>query len=347
MKTQDTARKATGAVAPEEFRKEKQLDSTERIALLLAILSNLKRYAVISIAELAQQVGVGHTALSQDLKALSYAGIPPFGGGDLVPIEIDEEDYLCVTAKLPSLDRPIRLTPEETEACILALDIAGFAENDPLLKRLTASVARDFDLEAMRRMFSVVRGRHTPEIFRCLSLALDTSCALEIDYINNEGASSLRIVEPVALFLERDSWYLSAFDRSRKEQRHFRVDNIRAAHPVAAPEQQHTKETGAVDTAAAPAPNSIDLSSAASCRIRFSPAEAFHPEQWPGAREVSRQQDCCDVDVPFLSTKWIARQVIAAHGHAQLRFPAQLRDAVYELAASRLTEMDALAHASS
>jgi proteasome accessory factor C len=315
-----------------------RLDSTQRIELLLSVLSNLKRFDVVPIDELAAQVGVDAAQLSADLEVLQYAGIPPFGGGDLVPIEFDD-GCLCVTGDLPSLDRPIRLTAEEATALVLALEIAGFAADDPLVDKLESALTRDFDADSLEQIVHVVRSGHDAGVFLTLSAAVDGGGVVEIDYVNNQGMRGVRTVEPLALFAERNLWYLSAFDRTHGEVRSFRVENIKSAVAGGA---------GGADDAGEPCTGrrthpgsvSLDLQGAATCRIRFSPASTYRAQEWPGSRKLpARASTWAEVDVPYVSTKWVARKVMAAHGQAMVRFPEEMRAAVRALAQERLAEL--------
>jgi len=115
--------------------------SVERLEALFALLSNLKRYDVLSVEKLAAHLGVEPTALRHDIELLQYVGVPPLGGGDLLPLEIDEDGYLNVTGEMPGLDRPLRLSSEQTLALVLALQIAGYEPNDALIAKFVGSGA--------------------------------------------------------------------------------------------------------------------------------------------------------------------------------------------------------------
>ena len=56
--------------------------------------------------------------------------------------------------------------------------------------------------------------------------------ALRFDYVDKDGASSLRRVEPHRLVSRRGRWYAVAWDLDRAAWRTFRVDRVRPRTPV-------------------------------------------------------------------------------------------------------------------
>ncbi|MDR1412389.1 MAG: WYL domain-containing protein [Actinomycetes bacterium] len=324
--------------------------NSQRLETLLSLLSSLQLYDVVSISELAKQLSVDQTDLEQDLDILSFAGIPPFGGGDLLPVEI-EDGYLCVTGPMPTPDKPLRLSNEEATALSLALSIAGFADDDPLRTHLDSSLAHDFDIQQLHGILYAVRGRHNPQVFRALSAALRNGQTLRMSYINNDGIASTRVVAPTLLFAERDLWYLRGQDSKSGEERNFRVDRIQdivaltddvgdtecsnvSPNPLSGSEVSPEKIREGVS-----ASMTASLTDAPLCRIRFSPPRTFLPERWPQARVKARGSNWLEIDLPYVSDSWVARRVVACHGQATVCFPADLRAATARLAKELLVEL--------
>ena len=68
-------------------------------------------------------------------------------------------------------------------------------------------------------------------------------------------------------------------------------------------------------------------------RIRFSAGEPVSDREWPGMRVVETLADgAIVVEVPYSGTDWIARQVAARLGAAEVLEPAEVREAVVRLA---------------
>ncbi len=64
------------------------------------------------------------------------------------------------------------------------------------------------------------------DILGKLVRAVAESLRIKINYINNEGEKSERLLEPLGLICKRNVWYLVAFDLGYNEYRTFRVDQM-------------------------------------------------------------------------------------------------------------------------
>jgi predicted DNA-binding transcriptional regulator YafY len=326
--------------------KQPSLNSTQRIEVLLAVLSNLKRHDVIAVSELAEQLNLDLGQLRQDLETLQYAGVPPFGGGDLLPIELDDEGFLCVNADLPALDQPLRLTGEEAAALTLALRIAGFSTDEPLLRKLAAATTFGFDADTLDQILHIVQGELRPEVFQTLSAALDegesgkSGAAVLITYVNNRGERSKRIIEPWALFLENGCWYVSAFDEKREAPGNFRIDRISEAQTAGSARHQPQLQQQQADNQRSKQTRTPSvwgsMGNPPLCRICFKPKTAYQSEQWPRSSIKAQTDDTLSLDVPCLDAHWIARKVVALHGQAEVKFPAEVQTAVQEIARQQL-----------
>ena len=317
-----------------------------RVELLLAILSNLKRHDVVSLKELATQLDMSEAALADEVEALLFVGVPPFGGGDLLPLEFEKDEdggggFLCVTGDMPALDAPLRLTEDEARALVLALRIAGFEAGDPLVEKLTAGVTVGFDADTLGQMIHIASAGHNVDVFRVLSEALDAGRAVEIAYLNRRDEHSVRMLEPWTLFAESSEWYVSGYDRRRAAVRNFRVGRIESARLCE--ERAGTVGAGAPAAGAADAdatPAALDVDALPSnCRLRFHKPGAFRAAEWPGARIVSQRGGMLEIDVPYGEPGWMAHKVMALHGQAEVRFPDEMRAALQEAARSALAAL--------
>ncbi|MCL2655686.1 MAG: WYL domain-containing protein [Coriobacteriia bacterium] len=221
--------------------------SVQRLEALFALLGSLKRHDVIAIDGLAERLGTDPEALRHDLESLQYVGVPPFGGGDLLPLELDEDGYLEVTGELAALNRPLRLSYEQALALVLALEIAGYEPEDELVGKLSrvaggvgdagdaegagdaSSSAPQLDVFELARMLRVTPAGHTPAIFEAVTQALTESRTLAIRYRRSDGAQTARTIEPWLLFAEGDQWYVTAFCHLRGRAQNFRLSRIESA----------------------------------------------------------------------------------------------------------------------
>src|SRR5690554_8221056 len=89
----------------------------------LARLLNLVPYLLarpgIRIADAAADLGVSEQQLRDDLELLWVCGLPGYGPGDLIDMAFDG-DRVTITYDA-GINRPLRLTPDEALALVVAL----------------------------------------------------------------------------------------------------------------------------------------------------------------------------------------------------------------------------------
>ena len=73
----------------------------------------------IRVAEAAADLGVSERQLREDLELLWVCGLPGYGPGDLIDMAFDG-DRVTITYDA-GIDRPLRLTPDEALALVVAL----------------------------------------------------------------------------------------------------------------------------------------------------------------------------------------------------------------------------------
>jgi len=302
-----------------------------RARRLLALLHLLDSGSRIALETVADTLDLTPAEAATELEMLACCGT----GQDptqLVPV-IVEDGFIEVWGSLPALDRPVRLSASEAGALVAALQAAGIAADNPLVTRLMNAAASDeVTAEELARLVSShVAGGGT--VLEALALALETHRAIEISY-QSAGAEepTERIVEPVGLVNERGAWYLEAYCRNAGALRTFRADRIRHARVLG----EQCPERGLSPAGRAFAAEGLPVA-----RIRLDPDEEFTAREWPGARMAEQRPDGTTiVEVPFAGTEWIARQVLARLGRAEVLEPAEARTAVARLVRA---EMDRLA----
>jgi len=321
--------------------KKAPMNTQQRIELLLSILSNLKRHDVISVTELAQQLKMEKTDLRSELENLLYVGVPPFGGGDLLPIELSQDDMIYATGDMPALGQSLRLSEEESQALALALRIAGFSYGDELVSKLTDAVTRDFDTTTLEQIMHIAHASHNTTVFQTLSHALNTDQTVKILHRTRLGEDSTRMVDPHALYAEADAWYLGGFDHKSQQRRSFRIDRIMAAEPVQTASGDSAGRTlPAKDVRSESLPSAIDVDKLPyTCRIAFNNAGAFQASEWPGAKVRPSTEEVTEVDVPYADARWVAQKVMSLHGQAAVLFPADVQEAVQTAVREKLTQL--------
>src|SRR3954466_10537941 len=91
----------------------------QRLPRLLALVPYLQAHPGIVIADAAADFGVTEQQLRRDLQLLWMCGLPGHGPGDLIDLSF-EGDTVSVGHDA-GLARPLRLTPDEALALVVAL----------------------------------------------------------------------------------------------------------------------------------------------------------------------------------------------------------------------------------
>ena len=93
--------------------------SADRLGRLLNLVPYLLARPGIAVADAAAGLGITERQLREDLELLWVCGLPGYGPGDLIDMALDG-DRVTITYDA-GIDRPLRLTPDEALALVVAL----------------------------------------------------------------------------------------------------------------------------------------------------------------------------------------------------------------------------------
>jgi proteasome accessory factor C len=85
---------------------------------MLVIVPYLVQHPGSSLDEVAALYDVPAAQLRRDLDLLFMSGLPPYGPGDLIDVEVDEDDHIWITMA-DHFSRPLRLSRQEALAISL------------------------------------------------------------------------------------------------------------------------------------------------------------------------------------------------------------------------------------
>lgn len=306
--------------------------ASARARRLLAVLHLFAPGTSIPLETIAEAVGATPVEIADDLELLACCGVSPYTPDELLPIYI-EGGSVVVWGDLPALGRAVRLSASEAHALATALSAAGMADDDPLVVKLAdAATAADGGGGKMAALVRASVGLDSGDLLKALTLALEEHRVVRIVYQSlGRDEASVRSVEPLSLVHERGVWYLQAFCRKAGALRTFRADRVRSFEST-----DQTFEPRAL-TAAGTAFATAGLPVA---KVRLGEGQEFSERDWPGARTIGAESDGeIMVEVPFAGTGWIARQVVARLGGAEVLSPEVVRVAVRELAEAELERL--------
>ena len=203
-----------------------------------AIVRSLRRNGMTTIAGLASDVGASRRTIIRDIAALRDEGFvidtePGRGGG----LSLDPQ----------SIQTTPRLSVAEVFALIIGVSSMRAAGNLPFssladagLSKIEKALPSDKVRDLRRFLDCLYVGPLAPQVdlsnlgemdatlLPAFETAFLNGLFLEFGYCDANGAETERHVEPQAMLILPPLWYLVAWDPSREDFRHFRMDRIRA-----------------------------------------------------------------------------------------------------------------------
>lgn len=201
-----------------------------------AIIRTLRRTATATVDELALEVGVSRRTLLRDISALRDQGFVihsecgPGGGLQLEPQSVQTASKLSVV---------------EVFALLISVATMRSARTFPfsdLADSALAKIELALPSERVRELRSLLECLHVgrlsprqdisgagvvePTVLPAFELGFLQQRLLRFTYQDAKGARTDREVEPQAMLILPPLWYLVAWDPTRSDFRHFRMDRI-------------------------------------------------------------------------------------------------------------------------
>ncbi|HZD79899.1 MAG TPA: WYL domain-containing protein [Actinomycetota bacterium] len=316
---------------PAEGERRKRVSrASERLERLLAVVPYLVRHPGTELVELGRLFGVGEDELLEDLNRLFMSGLPPYGPGDLIGVEIDEGRVWIDMADYFS--RPLRLTRVEALALYLrGTELAatpGLPESAPLssaLGKLRGSLGPD-GLGDLGGRVEWTRSDGPDDTLQTLRRAAEGRERLSIEYYAASSAERTeREIDPEEVFFAIGNWYVAAFDHRSGQERLFRADRIRTVARTGV-----SFEPRGLEGAGRPlyTPTDRDLW----IRLRLRPEARWVAEYYEVEDQRERGDGDLEVVLPSARLEWVARLVLRLSGQAVVLDPPELKDRVRELA---------------
>lgn len=201
-----------------------------------AIVRSLRRNGTTTIEALGRDVGASRRTIFRDIAALRAEGIVIHsdagrGGG----LYLDPQSVQTTT----------RLSVAEVFALLISVASMRAAGNLPFSGLADAGLAKiekalpSDKVRDLRRFLDCLYigplapqvdisdlGEMDPTLLPAFEPAFLNRLCLRFSYRDAKGAETERYVEPQAMLILPPLWYLVAWDRSRQDFRHFRMDRI-------------------------------------------------------------------------------------------------------------------------
>lgn len=205
-----------------------------RIDRLTAILIHLQTKRVVKAEEIADRFGMSLRTVYRDVKALMEAGVP-------IGSEAGKGYFIVDGFHLP----PVMFTQDEANSMILAGKLVEKIADKSVREAFNSalykikSVLSDADKDSVETLDSNIqvyfRGRSNnnqehsfPDHFMTeIQRAVARKQVLKLDYVNQAGEVSQRLIEPAGIFFYSLAWHLIGWCRLRNGYRDFRSDRIK------------------------------------------------------------------------------------------------------------------------
>lgn len=198
--------------------------TARRLSRILAVLPYIIGHGGASLDELVERFDYRDKAdLVKDLHLVFVTGLPGYGPGDLIDVDMYDDEVYVDAADYFS--RPLRLTSAEA----LGLLAAGMTllESDQAPTALATAVEKLIRVIGRDAVDAIHVDVPTPDLVPELRTAIELRTAAEITYVSiASNARTVRVIEPWEVTFDLGNWYVTGYCRSSADKRTFRIDRI-------------------------------------------------------------------------------------------------------------------------
>ncbi|HJP67063.1 MAG TPA: WYL domain-containing protein [Actinomycetota bacterium] len=308
--------------------------ASTRLQRLLAVVPYVVQHPGSRTGDVAKLFDIDEAELLQDLNLLFMTGLPPYGPGDLIDVEVDEGRVWIGMADYFS--RPVRLTRSEALALYLrgkALAGAPGLEEAPALTSVLGKLEEGLGSESLGELSGrVAVGAGAPATGNLATIrsAAEERRALEIEYYSaGRGELTARRIDPEQVFLAIGNWYVAAWDHLTEAERLFRVDRIRSITPTG-----ETFQPRGLTGQGRPLYTRTDQD--LPVRLVLGPGARWVAEYYEIEHRRELEGGQLEVVLPAKELAWVAKLILRLGGEARVVDPPELVDLVRRTAADTL-----------
>jgi proteasome accessory factor C len=304
--------------------------ASERLRRLLFVVPYLVQHPGTAVAEAAELFGLTEAELLDDLNLLFVSGLPPYGPGDL--IDVDVQDGRIWIGMADYFARPLRLNRSEALALYLrGTALAGEAglPEAPALVSALGKLAQGLGPEALGGLpdrVGAAAGHRPIEGLDDLRRAAKRHERLRIEYYAASTAeTTTREIDPEEVFFSVGNWYVVAWDHRSDAERLFRADRIRAVEPTGAQFRPRGLE-GSGRPLYTPAEHDVVV------RLRLSRDARWVAEYYETSEVLELDDGGLEVVLPAGRLEWVERLLLRLGPDARVIQPEELKVRVRDLA---------------
>ena len=279
-----------------------------RLARLLAIVPWLAANDGVTVAQAAHHFGVSEKQLQDDLWLLICTGRPGHLHGDLVDIQFWDEDGAIHVLDAQTLDRPLRLTPDEAAALVVALryleQVPGVHQRDVLASTISKlETAAGEALAAADGVQIAVDIRVADDIAAMVTSAITDNRRVHLTYVSASDVRSDRDVDPMRLLTIDGHSYLEGWCLTAGAVRTFRLDRIEDIRILDEP-TQIPQDIEGVDLSTGLRPDGPTVT------LACAPEAAWIADEYPHDSVEETQDGRLLVTLPVADDRWLERLLL-------------------------------------
>ncbi|MGH9163974.1 MAG: helix-turn-helix transcriptional regulator [Acidimicrobiales bacterium] len=312
-----------------------------RLGRLLAMVPWLLEEGGASVTDIARRFGVAETEVVHDLALVGLCGVPPYGGGDLIDVWIDDDDFVHAYPG-PFFTRPMQLSPAEGFAVLAAgraLAAVPGADRSGALARALAK------LEAALGQATLSVELAVPDQLPMVRDAVETGARLAVRYYSAwRDEVTEREIDPCLVHSAEGQWYLEAFCHRAGGMRRFRVDRLQSVVPTGEHFEAQDPPAPTALFAAGPDTRSLVVSLPASARwaveaaptLTLEAAPTLTLEAAPAVTVEDKPDGRLRATLPVAGTAFVERLLLRLGPDAEVLEPAEHRATGRDVAARLL-----------
>ena len=305
---------------------------------MLVVVPYLVQHPGTTLDEASSLFDIPVAQLRRDVQQLFMAGLPPYGPGDLIDVDIDEDGAIWISMA-DHFARPLRLTRHEALAVYLRATEVANTPGMPGAPALSSALTklRDAlgpDIGEATGIEGVAAGEAPPHL-DAIRDAAEAGERVRIGYV---AASTVerteRTIDPEAVFASAGQWYVAAWDVDVDDERLLRIDRIAAVERVGERFMPRGLP-GAGRPLYTTGPEDVDV------RVRLRPEARWVAEYYLSTDPLEEADGSLVVTLPTRQMAWLAKLFLRLGPDAEVLEPAELAAEIRAQAEATLARYNA------
>lgn len=309
--------------------------ATDHLPRLLALVPWLLSHPDSSVTEVAREFEVSEAQIRADVNLLWMCGLPGYGPGDLIDVEWRGDRVTLSNAE--TIERPLRITPDEALALIAALralsGVPGLVSTAAIDRALAKLESAAGGVPAADKVVVAPTTTTNTSVVTTITDAVAQSRRVHLRYwVPARDEATERDVDPIRLFTSDATAYLSGWCYAVEDLRTFRLDRVLDAtileDMINVPDDVRARAFGAELFTPAADDRLVTLS--------LDPAARWAADYYQCEEITERGDGGLVVKLRARDDAWVRRLALGLAGVARLTDPPELAELVRDAAVAAL-----------